>query len=158
MANVDRMVTAEPCSQVVIEPANWRDLNAVKQLERVCFPQDAWPLWDLVGVLTLPSVVRLKATCNGEMIGFIAGDLRRSEGLAWIATIGVLPDFRQQGVGTALLRACEERLPVGKVRLSVRASNQTAIQLYSHRDYHQVGIWPRYYTDGEDAFIFEKNL
>ncbi len=152
------MVAAEPCSQLEIEPANWRDLNALKHLERVCFPQDAWPLWDLMGVLTFPNVVRLKAVCDGEMIGFIASDLRRSEGLAWIATIGVLPDHREQGVGSALLHACEELIPVGRVRLSVRASNQTAIRLYFRRDYQRVGVWPGYYTDGEDAFILEKNL
>ena len=54
-------VTAVPGSSVVIEPATWRDLNALRHLEKVCFPLDAWPLWDLVGVLTLPNVVRLKA-------------------------------------------------------------------------------------------------
>src|SRR3990172_6226569 len=109
-----------PGSKVIIEPANWRDLNALRAMEPVCFPKDAWPLWDLIGVLTLPNVMRLKAVVNSRMVGFIAGDIRRAEKLAWIATIGVLPEYRQRGIGAALLQACEERLDVPRIRLSVR--------------------------------------
>ena len=84
------------------------DLNEVlRQLESVCFPKDAWPLLDMLGVLTLPNVVRLKAVVGEQMVGFIAGDIRRVENVAWIATIGVLPEYRRRGIGTALLQACE---------------------------------------------------
>lgn len=142
----------------MIEPATWRDLNSLRHLEKVCFPLDAWPLWDLVGVLTLPNVVRLKAMMAGEMVGFIAGDIRASERLAWIATIGVLPEYRGRGIGGALLRACEGRLKMPRVRLNVRVSNHPAIHLYLRMGYQQVSIWPRYYQDGEDALILEKSL
>ena len=142
----------------MIEPATWRDLNSLRQLEQVCFPNDAWPLWDLIGVLTFPHVVRLKAMSDGQMVGFIAADIRRSEGLAWIATIGVLPEYRQQGIGTALLRACENRLVVPRIRLSVRASNGAAIRLYERLSYRRAGVWSRYYADGEDALVLEKYL
>jgi len=107
-------------------------------------------------VLTFPNVVRLKATDNGKMVGFIAGDLRPSENLAWIATIGVLPEYRRQGIGAALLQACEERLTLPRIRLMVRISNQVAIQLYRRTGYHQASVWPHYYQDGEDAYILEK--
>ena len=142
----------------MIEPATWRDLNALRHLEKVCFPLDAWPLWDLVGVLTLPNVVRLKAVVAGEMVGFIAGDIRTSERLAWIATIGVLPEYRGRGIGGVLLQACEGRLKMPRVRLNVRVSNLSAIHLYQRMGYRQVSIWPRYYQDGEDALILEKSL
>jgi ribosomal protein S18 acetylase RimI-like enzyme len=68
---------------------------------------------DLIGVLSFSNVVRLKAVSGnalGQVVGFVAGDIRREEGLAWISTIGVLPEYRGQGIGAALLRACEERL------------------------------------------------
>jgi ribosomal protein S18 acetylase RimI-like enzyme len=145
-----------PGSPVLIEPAGWRDLNAVRHLEQVCFPQDAWPLWDVLGVLTFPNVVRLKATDRGKLVGFIAGDLRPHENLAWIATIGVLPEYRRRGIGAALLQACEERLTLPRIRLMVRISNQEAIQLYRRTGYIQAGVWPHYYQDGEDAYILEK--
>jgi ribosomal-protein-alanine N-acetyltransferase len=147
-----------PGSAVVIEPATWRDLNALRHIEKVCFPKDAWPLWDLVGVLTLPNVVRLRAVADGQMIGFIAGDVKPAEKLAWIATIGVLPEYRGRGIGRALLQACEQRLDVLHVRLNVRISNQAAIQLYQTSGYQRSGIWPNYYQDGEDALIMGKEL
>lgn len=145
-----------PGSQVSIEPATWRDLNALRTLEQICFPQDAWPLLDLIGVLTLPNVVRLKAQNNGRLVGFLAADIKHSQDLAWIATIGVLPEFRQRGIATKLLVTCEARLDVSQIRLSVRASNATAIRLYTRLGYFRYGTWPRYYSDGEDALILEK--
>ena len=56
-----------------IQTASLLDLGALRRLERACFEKDAWPLLDLVAVLTWPEVVRLKAVDSGEMIGFVAG-------------------------------------------------------------------------------------
>jgi len=142
----------------VIEAATWRDLTTVRQLERVCFPRDAWPLLDIIGVLTLPNVIRLKAMSNGLVVGFIATDVRPRQDMAWIATVGVLPDYRLQGIGNALMRACEEHLRVSRLRLSVRASNQAALRLYERLHFQQVEVWPRYYQDGEEALVLEKRL
>jgi ribosomal-protein-alanine N-acetyltransferase len=145
-------------SNVIIEPATWRDLNALRHLEKACFPKDAWPLWDLIGVLTLPNVVRLRAFTDSQMIGFIAGDVRLAESTAWIATLGVLPEYRGRGIGRALLQECEQRLDVRRVQLNVRTSNQIAIELYQTSGYQRAGIWPNYYQDGEDALVMEKEL
>ena len=150
--------TKLPGSPVFIQPATWRDLNPLRHLEQVCFPRDSWPLLDLVGVLTLPSVIRLKATMDEEMVGFVAGDIRSSQRMAWIATIAVLPECRQRGIGRALLRACEEKLSVPNVRLCVRTSNREAIQLYQNSGYQRAGLWTHYYQDGEDAVVMEKQL
>lgn len=142
----------------MILPATWRDLNTLRQVERVCFPKDAWPIWDLIGVLTLPNVVRLKAVVGDRMVGFIAADIRPSQQMAWIATIGVLPEYRGRGIGSALLEATEQQLQVDSIRLNVRVSNHPAIRLYKSFGYQQVGRWPHYYSDGEDALIMEKEL
>lgn len=141
---------------VSVEPGSLRDLLTLRSLERICFPKDAWPILDLIGVLTLPNVVRLKAVHQGEMVGFIAGDIRRSEGLSWIATFCVSPKYRGHGIGKMLLQACEERLPMETIRLSVRASNEAAIGLYLNAGYSKVGEWLRYYSDGETAIVMEK--
>jgi ribosomal protein S18 acetylase RimI-like enzyme len=58
----------------------------------------------------------------------------------------------------ALLHACEDRLHVKAIRLSVRRSNQPAIELYLSEGYTQVDIWGNYYIGGEDALIFEKKI
>jgi ribosomal protein S18 acetylase RimI-like enzyme len=146
----------ESAATVSIEPASIRDLTALRSLEKVCFPKDAWPLMDLIGVLTFPAVIRLKAVSGKEMVGFIAGDIRRLEGVAWIATVAVLPDYRGRGIGSALLQACEDKIPLKRIRLCVRVSNDTAIRLYERRGYARVGEWSRYYQDGESALVMEK--
>ena len=150
------MVASAIVSTAVIEQAGWRDLIPLRQLEQVCFPEDAWPIFDLIGVLTFPNVVRLKATHQGQMVGFIAGDVRGTERIAWIATIGVLPDYRGRGIGSKLLMACEQRLPVATIRLCVRLTNAPAIHMYQQHGYMKLDEWPRYYHDGESALVMEK--
>lgn len=139
----------------IVEPT-LRDLGELRKFERECFGVDAWPLVDLVAMLSFPGIMRLKAVSRGRMAGLIASDLRRNQDLAWIITLGVLPEFRRQGIARALLKACEKRITVGRVRLSVRRSNLAAISLYEKEGYRQVGVWNKYYVDGEDALVLEK--
>jgi len=137
--------------------ASIRDLNALRKLERICFEKDSWPLFDLIAVLTFPDVVRLKAVEDDRMVGFVAGDPRPSQGFSWIATIGVLPEYQRQGVGRALLHACEAQLKTPRLKLSVRASNHIAINLYEQEGYHTMDVWKGYYNDGENAIVMEKS-
>lgn len=140
-----------------IVSANLLDLNALRHVEQTCFPKDAWPIFDLVAVLSFPGVVRLKAVVDEHMIGFVAGDPRPAEGFSWIATIGILPEYRGNGYGRALLEACESRLTTDRIRLSVRASNSNPIRMYEKAGYRFIDHWVRYYDDGEDALIMEKD-
>ncbi len=140
----------------IIQEATLRDLAALRQLEKICFPQDAWGLPDLIAVLSLPGIIRLKAVAAGAMIGFVAGDPRVQKGFSWIATIGVLPEWRGRGIGRALMEACEARLPTARIRLTVRQDNQIAIHLYESMGYEGVTIWEHYYRDGAHALVMEK--
>jgi len=141
-----------------IANASIRDIGPLRRLEAACFQRDAWSLFDLVAVLTWPDVIRLKAVEGNEMIGFVAGELRASQGWAWIATIAVDPRYRRRGFGRELLRACERRLRLPQVRLTVRMSNTAAIHLYESEGYQTLEIWHRYYNDGEDAVVMQKEL
>jgi ribosomal protein S18 acetylase RimI-like enzyme len=152
-------MTTQPLNlEFNILPATWRDLGDLRRLERACFPVDSWPLLDLIGVLSFPNVVRLKAVIKEKMVGFIAGEKKRSNGVAWIATICVLPAYQRQGIATALLGVCEVRMATTRIRLSVRVGNLPAIQLYEKSGYLRVGRWATYYQDGSDAIVFEKNV
>jgi ribosomal protein S18 acetylase RimI-like enzyme len=151
---MDTRLPKLPEDRVAIEIASIRDLGALRHVEQVCFPKDAWPLMDLIGVLTFPGVIRFKAVNGKQMVGFIAGDVRRMEGVAWIATVAVLPEYRGRGIGSALLEACEKKILVNRVRLCVRMSNDVAIRLYDKFGYVKVGEWTRYYQDGESATKF----
>jgi hypothetical protein len=69
-----------------IQVASLRDLGALRRLESAVFEKDAWPLLDLVAVLTWSDVVRLKAVIDHEMVGFVAGHPRSAQYAGWIAT------------------------------------------------------------------------
>ena len=141
-----------------ITQATWRDLQELNHLEHVCFQRDAWPLIDLLGGLTFPGLVRLKAELNGKMIGFIGGETRDHQRTGWIITLGVLHEYRRLGVAQALLDRCEQQLSTRILRLCVRISNEAAVNLYKKRGYIQVEIWSHYYQGGEDALVFEKKI
>lgn len=132
------------------------DISSLQKLERLCFKQDAWSLFDLVAVLSFPDVVRLKAVIGNQMVGFIAGDPRPIEKLAWIATLGVLPDHQNKGIGKALLEYCENKLDSPRIRLCVRPSNHSALSLYNKSGYITIDRWEGYYNDKGDALVMEK--
>ena len=134
------------------------DYSALRKLEQACFGKDAWSFLELIAVLSYPEVTRLKAVEENQMVGFIAGDPRPSEGWAWIATLAVEPRFQRRGIARALLRACEKKLNLPKIRLTVRMSNLAAIALYESEGYRSTDVWKRYYRDGEDGKIMEKHL
>ena len=90
------------------------------------------------------------------MVGFIAGDIRDHQKVSWIATIGVLPEYRGRGLGSQLLEACEKLLPSTSIKLCVRISNESAIRMYRKFGYNVANTWQRYYQDGEDALVMEK--
>ena len=50
---------------IEIAPASWRDFREFLALERACFPHDTWPWFDVLGALTFPNTVRLKAVPSG---------------------------------------------------------------------------------------------
>ena len=150
---------SNPGGGIKIIPATWRDVKSLYELERICFQVDAWPLIDVLGVLTFPQLIRLKAVDqDNHMIGFIAADLRRMQETAWIVTFAVLPQYRRAGIGSSLLDECEAQITLPRIRLSVRQSNQAAIQIYKKHGYRQVDTWSAYYKGGDNALIYEKEL
>lgn len=144
--------------EITLAQANIWDLNAVRELERLSFPLDAWPLIEIVGVLAFPGVERWKALEGEKLVGFVAADIRRSQDLAWIATIAVHPEHRRRGIGRRLMKKVEGLVRVSRMRLSVRSGNRGAIALYQRQGYEQMDVWPKYYSGGEDAVVMEKEL
>jgi ribosomal-protein-alanine N-acetyltransferase len=139
-----------------IETASLKDLNNLRELERICFPIDNWPLLDLIGVLTMPGIIRIKATFIDNFVGFIAGNINNRESTGWITTIAVLPEFQNRGIAQSLLAECENRMNVAKIKLTVRKSNSKAIHLYEKNGYFIQEVWKSYYIVREDAILFQK--
>jgi ribosomal-protein-alanine N-acetyltransferase len=138
-----------------LQPSGWRDLFAVWSLEQACFGRDSWSLVDLVFAMFGPGV-RLKAMIEGRLVGFVMAEPKPAQHFAWIATLGVHPDYQRRGIATQLLTAVEARLSVPVIKLTVRQSNTGAMALYRRFGYTPVDRWERYYAGGEAGVVMEK--
>lgn len=150
---------ADTLPPIEMARATWRDVRALVQLDRRCFkPIDAYAWYEFLNLCLWPGLIALKVVQAGRIVGFIAGDPRRQDGHTIIVTIAVDPDYQRRGIGTRLLREVETRSALPRIQLMVRQSNLPALHLYRKLNYTIVETWPRYYEDGEDAYVMEKTL
>ena len=154
-------MTDDTLAPIEIVRATWRDVGALVKLDRRCFkPIDAYAWYEFLNLCVWPGLITLKAVHAGRIVGLIAGDPRRQEGHTIIVTVAVDPDYQRRGIGERLMREMEARSPRGvpRLQLMVRKSNVPALHLYRKLNYTIVETWPRYYEDGEDAYVMEKTL
>lgn len=97
---------------------------------------------------------------DGKIAGYCGAWIVIDE--SHITNIAILPEYRGQKLGEALLRKMIEiSVSMGVVRmtLEVRVSNAVAISLYEKLGFQKGGIRKRYYTDNqEDAYVMWVNL
>ena len=82
-------------------------------------------------------------------------------GEAELLRIAVDPSARRKGLGRTLLRAAEadlRNLGIRSLHLEVRLSNTAARALYESEGWQPQGRRPRYYSDGEDAALYAKEI
>ena len=95
---------------------------------------------------------------NDEILGFIT--YSESIDFAEINDILVAPAFRRQGLAKQLLNRVEFLLKdkTQKIFLEVREGNLPAINLYKSVGFNQISIRKKYYSDGENALVMNKEL
>jgi len=97
---------------------------------------------------------------SSKVLGFIVAQANR-RGVGHILTIDVPPAGRRLGIGSKMLAAAEERLRAGachSVVLETAVDNSAALAFYKRHEYSVVKTIPRYYSNGVDAFVLEKEL
>ncbi len=102
----------------------------------------------------------LVAEYLGRVIGYVIATIEYNN-LGHIISIAVKKEFRRRKIGTLLLYEVLKRLKkkgCKRVYLEVRVSNIPAIFLYKKFGFKCKGIIRKYYLNGEDAFLFEKEL
>lgn len=90
-------------------------------------------------------------------LAFARWALVPAAGEAELLRIAVSPEARGQGLGRALLEACQGDLAaagMGHLFLEVRASNAPARALYWACGWRPCGTRPGYYPDGEEAVLY----
>ena len=91
--------------------------------------------------------------------GFIVAEAGRGSG--HIITIDVIAAVRRSGVGSLLLRGAEDRLRAlscHSVELETAVDNISALSFYKRHGYSVIKTFPRYYSNGVDALVLEKNI
>ena len=131
------------------------DLQDALQLDKEAFGSDAWTFLDYISVFTDRSVCRFTAFADGQFAGFAAAE-PDEEGYVYLLTLAVDPKYRRRGIGTALLKHCENAYEAVGARLFVDDQNQAAIRLYEKAGYQAAGKIPGYYMNGHDALVMEK--
>ena len=136
-----------------IEKAKAADIPVLAALEASIFA-DPWTAHTIETHLADFTVAR-----DGD---FVAGYYCLSHVLdeGSIDIIATAPAYRRQGIADALLDAAwtdAQRLALAFLTLEVRASNASAIALYTKHGYAQVGLRRGYYAHPkEDAILMTK--
>jgi len=99
-------------------------------------------------------------TPDSAIVGFLVAEAG-SRARGHIITIDVIAAARRFGVGSLLLRAAEDRLIVTGCRvveLETAVDNASALAFYERHGFSVTRTFPRYYSNGMDALVLEKNL
>ena len=137
----------EPQGELRIRPMTFDDLDAVAQIERMCFGWGAWSKGALASALKrVQDSCFMVATVGDVVVGFAGW--RRELNEAHVANIAVHPQMQGRKIGELLLRAILEeavRRGINISLLEVRKSNTVAQNLYRKYGYEVIGVRRGYY-------------
>lgn len=137
---------------------NESHIDSVLKIENTCFSHP----WTKDGIIeALENRTKFFVfEKNGEVVGYVGVSVILDEG--YITNIAVLPEYRNQGVATALLTKLDDLAKLENlsfISLEVRTSNQKAISLYKKFGYKTEGVRKNFYDDPkEDALIMTKRF
>ena len=144
---------------MIIRQMQLKDVPAIAELEKICF-SDPWSENSIASELDNRLSYWLVAEDNGKIAGYVGSQSVLDA--ADMMNLAVSPNYRQQGVGQALVNGLVQHLQQNNVialLLEVRVSNIPAISLYEKLGFVQVGRRPKYYHNPrEDALILRKEL
>ncbi|MDA1096815.1 MAG: GNAT family N-acetyltransferase/peptidase C39 family protein [Chloroflexi bacterium] len=145
----------------MIRDATVADVPALTALEELCFDTDRMSARQFRYTLSRGNAALLVDEARGNLLGYGLVLFRRNTSLARLYSLAVDPLHRTKGIGSALLRACEE-VAVARdaiyMRLEVRKDNVAATSMYHALGYRDFAEFPKYYEDSMDALQMEKLL
>lgn len=132
-------------------------VSGVAELEAICF-RDPWSQRSIASELDNKLAYWLVAVEDGRVCGYIGSQTVMGE--TDMMNVGVHPDHRRKGIGERLIRSLVESLKgemdSHSLTLEVRASNASAIALYTKLGFTQIGLRKNYYRNPrEDALILQ---
>jgi ribosomal-protein-alanine N-acetyltransferase len=100
------------------------------------------------------------ASTQLQIAGFLVAEAD-PRGHGHIITLDVIAAARRFGVGSLLIRTAEDRLRSAtcrSVELETAVDNVSALSFYKRHGYSVIRTFPRYYSNGVDALVLEKDL
>lgn len=136
-----------------IHNLNEKFLDEIDIIEKASF-KHPWSKLSYFAEIAEPNAIYKVITVEDEVVAY--GGFHQIFDEAHITNIAVKESFRHQGFGKmlmdALIKEAKERKIVA-MTLEVRVSNVNALKLYEKFGFKSAGVRPKYYPDGEDAFI-----
>ena len=137
-------------SDIEITRATVEDLKALAEMERIGFPLDQYSKERLKYLLAHAKASSYKIEEGGRLQAYAMMLWRKGSRTGHLYSIVTHPDYQGRGLGGALLSKLEaEAMERGctRIRLEVRADNDTAVSFYRRRGYEVVKELPGFYTD-----------
>ncbi|WP_407555734.1 ribosomal protein S18-alanine N-acetyltransferase [Streptomyces sp. Pv4-95] len=141
----------------------WWDLDAVLDLERALFPDDAWSpgmFWSELAHARGSDANRhyVVAELSGRLVGY--GGLAAVDGTGDVQTIATARDQWGSGLGARLLGdllSAATAFECREVLLEVRVDNLRAQRLYERFGFEPIGFRRGYYQPGNvDALVMRR--
>ena len=146
-------------AHVRLVPMGSAHLSEVEKIEQEVLGTDVWNKSQFASEIPMKDRCWWVALSDGVVVGY-AGGMIAADKLD-ILKVAVLPKWRRAKVATLLLdKLAKDARDLGAVCaiLEVRASNVSAQMAYSSLGFSQTGTRRAYYSDNEDALIFEGPL
>lgn len=129
-----------------VAPMSRAVAGPVSILHRACFPEDPWDVGAIEQIMKIPGFFGRIGWVGDDSVGFALALALGEE--AEVLSLGVVPDHRRAGMGSALLASiCLEagQRGIERIVLEVAVDNQAARAMYGARGFSVVGRRRNYY-------------
>jgi ribosomal-protein-alanine N-acetyltransferase len=145
---------------LVIERFDPINLNEILEIEKNSFgKKETFPKEYFLELSKKWPEGFLVAKLGGEIVGYAVGEKDKDSGL--IVSVAVKKEWRRRGIGKKLIEKLLENFKKEGMKivfLHVREENREAINFYQALGFKIIELVENYYSNGENAYLMEKNL
>lgn len=142
-----------------VRKATIADMPELLKVEEACFGIEKFSPETVMAFVVRDDAFVVVAEEGHEVRGSAMCMFSKAQGEGRVASVAVLPQFRNQGIGRRLLTECEKQFSGHALRrfsLEVDAENEPAISLYTTKGYEISGMIKDFYGPGRDAYMMVK--
>jgi ribosomal-protein-alanine N-acetyltransferase len=137
------------------------DLDALLNLETICFKEETFHKRQLKYLLLKAKSIILVAEIEGNIIGSMIILLRKHILNARIYSLNVHPEHRRMGIASSLIDFVSDLLEkkgYDNITLETGINNSAAQNLYRSKGFHVDKKLSNYYANGDDALHHIRKL